>query len=49
MPSMSFVGAKDDTARPVDDGRFDKLWSRVVSALELAPPALAAVNVGPWV
>lgn len=46
---MSFVGAKDDTARPVDDGRFDKLWSRVVSALVLAPLALAAVYVGPRV
>ncbi len=47
MPYMNFVGAKDDTARPVDDGRFGKLGSRVVSALVLAPPVLAAVYVGP--
>lgn len=44
---MSFVDAKDDTARPVDDGRFGKPWPRVVSALVLALPVLAAVYVGP--
>ncbi len=45
-PSPNFVSASDATGQPVPDTVFGGLGTRILSAIILAPPVLAAVYAG---